>query len=310
MWKLAGAIFLGWGLGSNDFANIFGTSVATGLIRYRRAILLCSFFLLLGAVTEGPKCMATLGTLSTLSDTTAFVCTFSAALVIAVLTYLALPASTCQAIVGAILGAGMVSGTTDFSKFYKILACWVLTPLGAILFSMLLYRLTGYLFNLFLHDIYRRQVVLTAGIVIAGSYGSYTFGANNVANITGAYAGSGMLSPPDAALIGGLSMAFGVLTYSYKVMETVGKKVVPLDAFSAFVATMANALTLHLFTQVGVPVSSTQAIVGAVLGIGLIKDYRTVSRGMLIQIAAGWLFTPLLAGLLAFGIIRLLVHGG
>jgi len=310
MWKLFGGIFLGWGLGSNDFANIFGTSVATGLIRYRRAVLLCSVFLLLGAAIEGPKCMTTMGTLSTLSDTTACICTFSAALVIAGLTWLALPASTCQAIVGAILGAGLVSGTTDLGKFYKILACWVLTPLGAILFSMLLYRLLGLLFNRFLRDIYRRQMVLTAGIVIAGSYGSYTFGANNVANITGVYAGSGMLSPFTAALIGGASMALGVITYSYKVMETVGKKVVPLDAFSAFVATMANALTLHLFTQVGVPVSSTQAIIGAVIGIGITKDYRTVSSKILFQIGAGWLLTPLSAGLLTYGLIQLLVPAG
>ena len=307
MWKLVGGIFLGWGLGSNDFANIFGTSVGAGLVRYRTAIILCAVFLFIGALLEGPKCMDTVGKLSQLSDTTAFVCTLSAAIVISILTYFALPASICQAIVGAILGASIITGTTDFTILYQIIICWILTPLGALVFSIALYKMFGYMFNFFLADIYRRRAVVTAGVIVAGCYGAYTFGANNVANVTGAYAGSSMLTPFMAAVAGGLSMALGVLTYSYKVMETVGKKVVPLDAFSAFVATMANALTLHVFTQVGVPVSSTQAIVGAVVGVGLIKDYRTVSLRMITAIGMGWVFTPLSAGLLSYSIIRLLL---
>jgi PiT family inorganic phosphate transporter len=303
MWKIVGGIFLGWGLGSNDFANIFGTSVTSGLVRYRTAVILCSVFLLVGALLEGPKCMGTVGQLSGLSGTTAFVCATSAAIVIAILTYFALPASICQAIVGAILGAGLISGTTDFARLYKIIICWVLTPIGALIFAILLYKLAGYVFNIFLTDIYRRRVVLTAGVLLAGCYGAYSFGANNVANVTGVYAGSNVLTPFMASVIGGASMAFGVLTYSRKVMETVGKKVVPLDAFSAFVATLSNALTLHVFTQVGVPVSSTQAIVGAVIGVGLTKDYRTVSFRMVSTIGIGWLVTPLSAGILSYVII-------
>jgi PiT family inorganic phosphate transporter len=251
--------------------------------------------------------MDTVGKLSRLSDTTAFVCTLSAAIVISVSTYFSLPASISQAIVGAILGTSIITGTADFTILYQILICWVLTPLGALLFSIALYKLVGYMFNIFLTNIYQRRAVVTAGVLVAGCYGAYTFGANNVANVTGAYAGSSMLTPFTAAVTGGLSMALGVLTYSYKVMETVGKKVVPLDAFSAFVATMANAITLHLFTQVGVPVSSTQAIVGAVVGVGLIKDYRTVSLRMITAIGIGWVVTPLSAGILSYSIIRLLL---
>lgn len=296
MWKLSGGIFLGWGLGSNDFANIFGTSVSAGLIRYRTAVLLCAFFLLLGACLEGPKCMDTVGRFTELSETTAFICALSSAVVITILTFLALPASASQAIIGALMGVSAAVGAMDIVKLYRIVFCWVISPFGSLFFSMTLFWFFGLIFKRFLKNLYLYKACLTVGILGAGCYGAYSLGANNVANVTGVYAGIDMISPLTAGLIGGLSMVAGVLTYSYKVMDTVGKKIVPLDAFSAFIATLANALTLHLFTQVGVPVSATQTIVGAVIGVGLIKDYRTVSTKMISMIALGWVVTPLLAG--------------
>jgi PiT family inorganic phosphate transporter len=146
----------------------------------------------------------------------------------------------------------------------------------------------------------------SAGIIVAGCYGAYTLGANNVANVTGIYVGSGVLAAEAAALIGGLSIALGALTYSRKVMETVGKGIVPLDPFSALVAVLAEALSLHLFTQIGVPVSSSQAIVGAVVGVGLVGDVQTVSVKMLARIGIGWIMTPVAGGALAYLFIRVM----
>jgi PiT family inorganic phosphate transporter len=125
-----------------------------------------------------------------------------------------------------------------------------------------------------------------------------------VANVTGVYVGSGLLTPLQAALVGSLSIASGVLTYSRKVMDTVGKKIVELDGFSAFVSTFSAAITVHLFTQVGVPVSTSQAIVGGVIGVGLVKGARTVSRKTLLEIAIGWVSTPLSSGVIAYLLMR------
>ena len=306
MWQLSGGIFLGWGLGSNDFANIFGTSVSAGLIRYRTAVLLCVCFLLLGACLEGPKCMTIVGGFTELSVTTAFVCALSSAIVITIQTYLALPASVSQAIIGALLGAGAVTGSINIFKLYWIVSCWILSPICSMIFSISLFWMLGFFVNRYIKNLYWHNAFLTTGVLVGGCYGAYSLGANNVASVTGVYAGAGMISPFNAALIGGLSMAVGVLTYSYKVMETVGKKIVPLDAFSAFIATLANALSLHLFTQVGVPVSATQTIVGAVIGVGLIKNYRTVSKKIITMIGIGWVVTPVLSGLLAYFILKFL----
>jgi len=300
MWRLAGGIFLGWGLGSNDSANIFGTGVAANVIRYRTAVILTSIFLIIGALLEGDKAMHTVGEMSTITDTAAFIATFSAGLCMALFSYLSLPVSASQAIMGAVLGIGMISGIPDFSKMYKVVLCWLLTPAGGILFTMILYPLFGRFFQIALFNIRFRHLFIRFSLLSAGCYGAYSLGANNVANVTGVYVGSGLLSPFDAALMGSLSMAFGVLSYSRKVMDTVGKKIVELDGFSAFISTLAAAITVHVFTQVGVPVSTSQAIVGAVIGIGILKGTKTVKKKSLIEIAIGWVSTPLASGLVAY----------
>ena len=307
MWKLTGGLFFGWGLGANDSANLFGPSVAAGMVKYRAAVILTSLYVILGAVMEGPKCMDTVGKLSSLSPMAAFVCAFSAALTMLVMTLLKLPASASQSIIGAVMGVGVLTHTAEFSRLYKILACWVLTPIGGIFFAMVLYKFFAYVLDLLFRDIYRRNSFLTIAVIVSGCYGSYCLGANNVANVTGVYVGCGMLTPFMASIIGALSISSGVLTYSRGVMMTVGKRIAPLDPFSAFVAILANAVTIHVFTQIGVPVSSSQGIVGAVIGVGMLKSLRTVSTRMIAMIVVAWISTPLSAGIVSYLIAMLLV---
>jgi PiT family inorganic phosphate transporter len=304
MWKILSGIFLGWGLGANDSANIFGTGVATGTVRYRTAIWLTAAFVLLGAILEGPKCMETIGVLSRLIPTEAFCCALAAGITMTLLTFLAMPASASQAIIGTIIGAGILSGKADFSALYKIVSCWIFTPISGIVFGYVLYRFLEYILNKTVNNITYRNFMYFIGILTAGSYGAYSLGANNVANVTGVYVGSGILTPQWAALIGGLSIAVGVLTYSKKVMMTVGKGIVPLSPFSALVVVLAEALTLHLFTQIGVPVSSSQAVVGAVIGVGVVGDTRTVSTKMLLKISIGWVLAPVAGGIMACLLIK------
>jgi len=307
MWKVLSGVFLGWSLGANDSANIFGTGYATGIVKYRTAIWLTAVFAMAGGVLEGPKCMDVIGDLSRLTATDAFYCALAGALTMTALTILAIPASCSQTIIGAVIGAGIISGTADFSRLYKIVVCWVFTPICALVTAYLLHRILGFFINKTIKSLTRRSLLYSAGIIAAGCYGAYSLGANNVANVTGIYVGSGVLAAEAAAVLGGLSIAFGTLTYSRKVMDTVGKGIVPLDPFSALVVVLAEALSLHLFTQIGVPVSSSQAIVGAVVGVGLVGDVQTVSVRMLARIAIGWIMTPVSGGLLAYLFIRILV---
>ncbi len=297
-------MFLGWGLGSNDSANIFGTGVAANILKYKTAIILISVFVILGALLEGHKGMDTVGKMANLSDTAAFIAALGAGLTVATFSYLSLPVSTSQAIMGAILGIGLISGIPDLSSLYKVMVCWVFTPIGAMILSMILYPVIGKVFNSLQMDLRMRNIFLQWALIFAGCYGAYSLGCNNVANVTGVYVGSGLLAPFNAALIGSLSIATGVLTYSKKVMETVGKKIIEMDGFSAFISEFSAAITVHFFTQVGVPVSTSQAIVGAVVGVGLIKGTRAVKKRTLAEIGVGWITTPLAAGLMAYAIMR------
>ena len=307
MWKVLSGVLLGWSLGANDAANIFGTGVATGTIKYATAIFLTAIFVLFGALLEGPKCMETVGELSTLLTIEAFYCSLAAGITMTVLTYFAIPTSTSQAIIGAIVGAGILSGFGDFSKLFKIIICWLVTPIGAIVLAYFLHRSLRYVLDKTITNITHLNYLYSTGIIVAGCYSAYTLGSNNVATVTGVYVGSGLLSAGMASLIGGLSIAFGIITYGKKVMITVGKEIAPLDPFSALVTILTVAFTLHIFTQIGVPVSSSQAIVGAVVGVGIVGGLRTVSAKVITKITVGWFMTPLAAGILTILLIKWLV---
>jgi len=291
---------LGWTLGSNDSANVFGTAVAAKIVTYRTAVILTAIFVVVGALAEGEKCITTVGDFSTLTPKGAFFAALAAGITMFILTYLALPSSTSQAIIGAIVGARIISETPDFSMLSKIVGCWVLTPIGGITISIILYHLIGILIVKYIFSPEIRSFILYWNLILAGCLGAYALGSNNVANVTGVYVGSGLLTPFEGLIIGSLSIASGVLTYSRKVMMTVGIKITPLDEYAAFIAMLSGAITVEIFTQLGVPVSSSQAIVGGVIGVGLVKGVRTLSKRTLIKVVVGWIVTPASAGIISY----------
>lgn len=290
---------MGWALGSNDAANIFGTAVATRMVKFWTAAILTSIFVILGAILEGAKGMATLGSLSAQTINSAFITSLAAALTVTLMTYFKLPVSTSQAIVGAIIGAGIVRQTIDFSPLGKIVLAWILTPIGAMVMAFLLYTVLGWIVDKTIKDVVTLDKVIKAGLIIAGTYGAYALGANNVANVTGVFVKSGMITVLQGALLGGLGIASGVLTYSKNVMMTVGKGITELSPFSALVAVLAEATTVYIYAKIGIPVSTSQAIVGAVIGIGLIKGVNYLNKSTIKSILFGWLGTPTIAGIIS-----------
>jgi PiT family inorganic phosphate transporter len=116
-------------------------------------------------------------------------------------------------------------------------------------------------------------------------------------------------------LIGGLAIAVGVFTYSRKVMKTVGSELFDLSPVAAFIVVLSSAIVLFLFASEGlkmwlesmnlptiplVPVSSSQAVIGAILGIGIAKSGRNINFSILGKISLGWLITPIMAGIIAY----------
>ena len=297
MWTIIPAILMGWSLGANDAANVFGLGVGVRAVRYSVAVALTAAFALLGAYLGGARGMDTYSSVASQNTASSFCVALAAGLTVALMTWRGLPVSTTQAAVGAIIGVALVTGQpVDWGVLGRIVVSWVASPLGAMVLAYLLHRFLSPWLEARLGGLVLYDRVIRLGIVLIGIWGSYALGANNVANVTGVYVGAGILSVKLATLIGGGSIALGVVTFSRRVMETVGEKLVPLGPLPALLAVAAQAASLQVFAVLGVPVSASQAVVGAVVGIGLVKGVRTVNRRQLLEIVAGWVLTPALAG--------------
>lgn len=300
MLHLLSGIFLGWSLGSNDAANLFGSAVSSRMLSFWRAALLASGFVLLGAVLQGQGGIETLKRLSPLDLELAVLTSTAAALTVTGMTFLRLPVSTSQAVVGTLLGAGLLQHQLYLKGLAKVVVCWIGTPLAGIAFSLLIYSVLGRLYNRSRRNLLQMDQLVRIGLVLAGCYSSYALGANNVANVTAVFVGAGRLDVLSATLVGGASIALGICTFSRGVMQTVGRDLVPLDPFSALVVVLSGAVTVHAYTGLGVPVSSSQAVIGAVLGIGVLQGTRTIKLKTLVSILLAWFVTPLAGCLLFF----------
>lgn len=301
MWAIIPAVLMGWALGANDAANVFGLGVGVRAVRYPTAVLLTAVAALLGAYLAGERGMATYSALAAQGLRSSFCVALSAGLTVALMTWRGLPVSTTQAAVGAILGVALAAGRpVEWGVLTRIALSWITSPLGSLALAYFLHKFLSPLVERRLAGVLWYDRVVRGGIIVIGVWGAYALGANNVANVTGVYVGAGLLSVGAAALIGGGSIALGVLTYARPVMETVGEKLVALGAWPALLAVASQAAVLQAFTVIGVPVSASQAVVGAVVGIGLVKGVAAVNLRQILAIVVGWVLTPVGAGLVGY----------
>lgn len=295
MWlaSLSGA-FLGGALGANDAANCFGTAVSSRMVPWRRATVLTACFVVLGAASQGAAGLATLQGLVRQETLQAGLTALAAGLTVAGMTLLRLPVSASQAVVGAMVGAALTAGQRpDPGTLGRIVLCWVGTPVGAMAAAVGVYHALRWPIRRWRPSLFTLDPILRAGLVLCGCYGAHALGANNVANVASFLAADPRLGPRGAVLVGGLSIAAGALLFSRGVMLTVGRGITPLDPFSALVVVLAEAVTVHFYALAGVPVSTSQAVVGAVLGIGLVRGVQILNLRVLGRVALGWVLTPL-----------------
>ena len=186
---LSSGLFLGWSLGANDASNVFGTAVASRMISFTTAAVICSIFVILGAVFRGAGAahgLGALGSVNTLAG--AFMSAFSAAITVLWMTRAGLPVSTTQAVVGAIIGWNLYSGSlTDLAVLSKIFATWVACPLLGAMIAAILYRVTVRVVYWSKIHLLRLDYYTRAGLVFAGAFGSYSLGANNIGNVMGVF---------------------------------------------------------------------------------------------------------------------------
>ncbi len=293
------SILIGWSLGSNNFASVF-PGVARRIVNYKIAIVIGAIFVVLGAWLGGTAGIKTIASITDQSLVSSCVLMLSATIVIIFMSKFGIPASVSQAVLGGVLGIGLYNHNVNFSPLVKVLVIWIINPVSAVFIAILLELILGYFFNK-VKSLSLRSRIVKWGALIVGGYGAYSLGANNVANVTGVVATP--LFHNDfvlASLVGGISIALGVLTFSRKVMRTVGSDIAVLNGFGSVIAVLAMSVNVWIFSIFGAPVSASQAIVGAVVGIGFLKGVSLLNKKTIIKIVSGWVATPLVAGIIAY----------
>lgn len=325
---LTSGLFLGWSLGANDAANVFGSAVGSKMVRFKKAALIASIFVILGAVIQGAGASHTLGKLGSVSALAgSFTVALAAAITVFSMTKWKIPVSTSQAIVGAIIGWNFYTGNpTDTHSLTQIVLTWVTGPVLGAIFAIIIYFIISLWINKSKIHLLKLDASVRFGLLVVGAFGSYSLGANNIANVMGVFVPAISLEPisfgiftlsgaQQLFLLGSIAIAAGIVTYSRRVMDTVGNDLMELSPVSALVVVFSHSLVLFVFSSqslsnliqsIGlppiplVPVSSSQAIVGAILGLGLMQGAKNVNFKILGGISLGWITTPIIAGLIAF----------
>ena len=307
---LGASAYVGWNIGANDTANCIGTSVGCGLLSFKRAVILVAVFVILGAMLQGHHVMHTIGKgivktdLNYLAVCVALICS---GFFVTLATFFRIPTSTSQAIVGGVLGIGLAVGAEiDFSKLILIAESWIICPILVMVLAFGLMHLIRFVLKKFNTSSLLSQHALGWMAILSACYVAYSMGANNAGNAVGPLANLNIFPPRALLFIGSVSIAVGALTYGKKVADTVGKGITPLDIPSAFVAQISSAFGMHLFSMLGIPVSTSSAIVGAVVGVGLVKGAKAISQKTILTILIGWVLTPTLACLASYGLYVLI----
>ena len=326
---LSSGLFLGWSLGANDASNIFGTAVGTKMLRFSFAAAIAGLFIVLGSVISGQNTADTLNELGGVNTLpAAFAVSLSSALAVLLMLKSGISVSISQAIVGGIVGWNVYTDNpTDAETLTEICSSWIFCPVISAVIAILLYLLVKKVVHHSKLHILWQDWIVRVGMILTTALGGYALGANNMANVVGVFIDSCQFEPIRLGnfytlssiqilfLLGGIAACVGVFTYSQKAIRNVGKNLLAVSPIVAWIVILSQSLVLIMFssakleqilTMLGlpslpaVPVSSTQAVIGAIVGIGLAKGGKGIRWGLVLKLMSGWVASPLIAFILSY----------
>ena len=326
---LSSGLFLGWSLGANDAPNIFGTAVGTKMLRFSSAAVIAGIFIIIGSVYGGEKTAETLNTLGGINTLpAAFSVSLASALSVVLMLKSGINVSISQAIVGGIVGWNVYTKSpTDAETLLHICMSWVVCPILAGCIAVCLYWAVKKIMHYSKMHILWQDWIIRVGMILTTAIGGYALGANNMANVVGVFIDSCRFNPIKIGnlytlssiqvlfLLGGIAACIGVFTYSQKTIKNVGKNLLAVSPIVAWIVILSQSLVLIIFSSdrlssvlnmlhlpsiPAVPVSSTQAVIGAIIGIGLAKGGKGIKWGLLLKLLSGWVASPLISFLLSY----------
>ena len=297
--------------GFHDTANAIATSVATKALHPRHAILMAASFNFIGAFS-GTAVAKTIGK-SLVDESTTTQTIVAAALVGAIIWNLVtwrwgIPSSSSHALIGGLLGATLVAVGPQAllvdGIIGKVLVPLVTSPLAGFAIGFALMVLLYWIFRRFarrpLGRLFRVLQVFSAG------YMAFAHGSNDAQKtmgiITLALFAAGVIPtvdvPWEVILVAATAISLGTAVGGWRIMKTMGHRVVELEPIHGFAAETTAATVLLVTANLGMPVSTTHVISSAIMGVGSSRGTRAVRWGVARRILAAWVITiPLTAAI-------------
>lgn len=287
-------------LGANNLSTCLGTSIGARRLRYSQALTLASVGLMAGILLEGNKLSEaiSLGVLPSNDPQIALIVTISGLVVMIALTYRRLPISLSQVAVGAAVGAAAVAGVEINWIFTLLIALsWLLTPLVGFMMANLISQITRRIGKQ-VRGVFTQNIMYSYLTILSGVYASYVLGANTVGLIIG------LVELPSSqrllvSVVLGLATILGMILFSKGTTLSVAEDIVGLNPSASFASQMGGAVTVHGFTQFGIPVSVSQAVVGGIFGAATQRKFVVRNDRLTREIVLGWTAAPLLGAALA-----------
>ena len=223
---------------------------------------------------------------------------------------LGLPTSSSHALIGGLVGAAVAHGgwaVVQFKGLNKILEAMVLSPLLGFGMGFLIMALVSWSFFRVHRGVATK--LFSRLQLVSASFMAFSHGANDAQKVMGvitlALVASGQLTstevPTWVIVSCALAMGLGTTVGGWRIIHTLGMKMVKLEPVHGFAAETGAATVLLFTAQFGLPVSTTHTITSSILGVGSTKRLSAVRWGVTTKILSAWIFTLPGAGLLGAG---------
>jgi PiT family inorganic phosphate transporter len=306
--------------GWNDSANAIATVVSTKVLSPYSAVALAAVMNIAGAFFS-TAVAKTIGKdivdPKAITDAVVMAALASAFLWNWLMTVWGLPVSASHALVGGIVGAAAAHGGWDIlnlSGIGKIFASLVISPVLGILIGFLFMKFILWIFGNFapgmINKYFGRLQIISSAMMAFGH------GSNDAQKVMGiitmALLSRGLINtlevPVWVILTAALAMGFGTFLGGWKVIKTIGVKMLKLQPIHGFAAETSSAFIILGASQLGLPVSTTHVISTAILGVGATQRLSAVRWGIAGKIVMAWVFTLPVCISIAWGILRLLAY--
>ena len=292
--------------GFHDAANSIATVVSTGVLKPGTAVLFAAFFNVAAIFVFHLSVAATVGkgfVQPGIVDTHVVFGALVGAISWNFLTwYFGIPSSSSHALIGGILGAVIVkagAGALIASGILKTVVFIFVSPLLGYLLGSLMVVLVSWLFRRTrpakVDKWFRRMQLVSAGAYSLGHGGNdaqKTIGIIWMLLIATGYAAAGEKSPPTWTIVSCyLAIGAGTLFGGWRIVKTMGQRITKLKPVGGFCAETGGAVTLFMATALGIPVSTTHTITGAIVGVGSVQRASAVRWGVAGTIVWAWVLT-------------------